>query len=236
MAELPDIIRISGTDDISKNYLLFVDYRQQGKSAITKLTLRRIICNNTLAAALESAGDMNRIRHTGNYRYKMEAAKDVMSGVDNDVKLLNTKLNFLAGRKMTKDSITEVIKQVLPNVEDSKIQQNRAEDILEIYESNDNDTFKKTRGSAYNMLNAITNYVDHHSPVTLRNQDDKGTLVKARDQKRAENVLFGSGDKLKSESLNFILQTVENNPPMPQGVGLNQKITLDNIMNNMAVN
>lgn len=235
MAAIPDEIRIKGTDDISKNYMLFADFRKQGKSAIGKLTNTRICCGNSINIALRSVGDFFRVRHTGNIQERILSIRDTFANVQNDIKLLNDKMNFLAGKKMTKPSMTKIIKTVFPRIEESELMKDKAEKLLEIYESNDNDTFPETRGTAYNLLNSITNYVDHVQNVTLRNQDGTGQLVQVREQKRAESAMFGTGDRLKSEILDNIVETVQHNPSMGGGIGDTKKVVLANILDSMSL-
>jgi len=212
LAELPEAVRIKGTDDISKQYLMFVDFRQQGRAAITKLTSTRVVCNNTLQMALGEAGDVFKIRHNQDVSVKLDIAKKTILGVQADVGSFNDKMNFLASKMMTRDSMTTILEHLFPNIRTSKVQQSRADDILQQYESNDNDAFPTERGTAYNLLNAVTRYVDHVQSVTLRNQDGTSDLTTVRDVKRAESAMFGSGDRFKTEAVEVIVQEVQNNP------------------------
>lgn len=233
LAKLPEVIGIKGTQDESHNYLLFVDYRVQGKAAINKLTSTRVVCNNTLNVALREKGALMKIRHNENFESRLEDAKEVLSSVRGDIQTLDSKLNFLASRKMTKHSMTTIMEHIFPNIRESVIMQNRAETVLEIYDNNDNDAIPEIRGSAYNLVNAITNYVDHVQNVSIKGQDGKdgkGIQVQVREQKRAESAMFGSGSQFKTEALEYILETVEHNPSMPKGIG---DKTIDNIANLM---
>ena len=64
LARIPEDIRIVGTDDVSKTYFLFCNYHKMGWSAVGKLSSVRVVCNNTLQAALREAGHLVKIRHT----------------------------------------------------------------------------------------------------------------------------------------------------------------------------
>lgn len=233
LAKLPEKIGIKGTDDISENYLLFVDYRIQGKAAINKLTNTRVVCNNTLNIALKDNGALLRIRHNEDFNSRLETAKTILAGVRGDIMTLDDKLNFLASKLVTKDTLTKYFEYIFPNIKESTIQQNRAERILELYESNDNNAIPEIRGSAYNLLNSVTNYIDHEASVTIRNQDGTGAgqLVQAREARRAETAMFGAGSEFKTDSLNWIFDNVQMNPSMPKGIG-NPKV-LVNILDKM---
>lgn len=212
LAQMPEVIRIKGTDDISKNYLLFVDYRKQGKAAVAKLTSTRVVCNNTLTMALSDNEKIFRIRHNADVKSKLELAKTAILGVRGDIADLDKKLNFLASKLMTRESMTTILEHLFPNIKESNLQQARANDILERYEDNDGNVFKTERGTAFNLLNAVTRYVDHVQSVPVRVADGTTNLVAIREQKRAESSLFGSGDRFKTEALEVILSNVQTNP------------------------
>jgi hypothetical protein len=115
----------------------------------------------------------------------------------NDVIRMEDRLNFLAGKKMTRESLTSIMDRLFPKKQnddgvkqDTTRRNNILADVLKIYELNDANAFPEQRGTAYNLLNAITNYADHE-----RSTKDDG---------RAESALFGSGDTLKSRALELV--------------------------------
>lgn len=214
-------------EDVSKNYLLFTDYRIQGKSAIAKVCSTRVVCNNTLNVALRENSTELKLRHNKNINVRMVEAKDILNSAHKEIDTLSEKLNFLAKKKVNKKTVAKVLKNFFPKIMESNVQQQKAYSIIENFECNDNDTFKEQRGTAYNLLNAFTNYVDHKSTVRVQ---DNGELViekeQLREQKRAENALFGKGDILKTNALDFILKTVEFSPSVS---------SVDSILSNISI-
>jgi len=95
-------------------------------------------------------------------------------------------------------------KQTEDGEESSTRRDNILAEILAIYDSNDGDQFPEQRGTAYNLLNAVTNYTDHV-------RSSKGDM-------RSESALFGSGDKMKTTALGLILEEAEEMPPIRQAV------------------
>ena len=61
----------------------------------------------------------------------------------------------------------------------------------------------KICGTAYNLLNAFTEYTDHFKPVRVA-EGRKGTDESAL---RADNALFGSGAEFKGSVLDAILES-----------------------------
>ena len=74
-------------------------------------------------------------------------------------------------------------------------------EILRLYEMNDGNAFPQFRGSAYNLLNAVTEYTDHFRNP---NGDPKA---------RAESAMFGSGDVLKTKALDMIVMAAGKDMP-----------------------
>ena len=90
--------------------------------------------------------------------------------------------------------------------EDAARKQNNAVEIARIFQSNDNNAFPEQKGTAYSLLNAVTNYADHYrtSRITTDGYSEQ--------QARAKSVLIGSGVTLKEQALESILQAVEMTP------------------------
>jgi hypothetical protein len=118
-----------------------------------------------------------------------------MSG---DVKRVEDRLNFLAGRKCNREALTGIFDRLFPKTEKAEVmvsstrRDNILSDVLKLYELNDGNAFPEQRGTAYNLLNSITNYVDHE-----RSTKEDG---------RAESAMFGSGDALKSKAFEVIYE------------------------------
>jgi hypothetical protein len=118
---------------------------------------------------------------------------------------MERKLNMLAQKRVTKESLNSIMDRLFPQrkgedgVETSSTRRtNILADILSIYEVNDGNRFPEQRGTAYNLLNAITNYTDH-------SRSTKGDM-------RSESALFGSGDKLKTSALQIIMDAAQGMP------------------------
>jgi hypothetical protein len=121
------------------------------------------------------------------------------------------KLNFLATRRVTREAVETVFDRLFPKPkaedgaekESSTRRNNVLADVLAFYESNDGNAFPGQRGSAYNLLNAITEYTDHAR--SSRGGNGNG---------RAESAMFGSGERLKAQALDVILETANGLPVM----------------------
>jgi phage/plasmid-like protein (TIGR03299 family) len=222
LAELPKSwnFRIKGTDDIMTNYLLFVEHRA-ARAACCKLTNVRVVCQNTMNLAMKDGEKIFRLRHTPNVVEKMKSAKEILLSVKGQMRTLDEKFNILAQKKASNKIIGAVIKRLLPNFDKSERSKNVARDILTRFELNDNNAFPSERGTAFNLFNAVTGYIDHDKSVRVGSFDVSLPDIDAHDHadkvefvKRAESAMFGSGDAFKAQALTYILEAVENAPAM----------------------
>jgi phage/plasmid-like protein (TIGR03299 family) len=196
LADLGHAIRIG--DDVQKGYLLFATGHDGTMAHQYRIAFERVVCANTLAIALgEKTKASLSIRHTKNASGRLADARTALEAMGNDVARMEDRLNFLAGKKMTRESLTSIMDRLFPKkqnedgaTQDTTRRSNIVTDVLKIYELNDGNAFPEQRGTAYNLLNAITNYADHE-----RSSKDDG---------RAESALFGSGDTLKSRALELV--------------------------------
>lgn len=199
-------LSVSVGDDKSNGYLLFATSYDGTRSHTYRTTLTRVVCENTLSAAMSRrAAALFRIRHTKNAQSRLSDAHDALDTIAADFGTIEEKLNFLAGRSVTRESFADIMDRVFPPTKNPNASQTRRNnvltDVIRRYESNDRDAFPEQRGTAYNLLNAITNYTDH-----ARSSKGNG---------RAESAMFGSGDKLKSDALEVIMQSARTMPAKP---------------------
>jgi len=212
LARVPADILVKDVDR-SQVYLLFTTSHDGSMSATCKLSTVRVVCQNTLNSALHGAGAFVRVKHTREAERRLDQARRLMDGVTSDVRALEEKLNLLATRRLTRDSMVAILDRVFPKPADPKTNPTRREnllaDVLSLYEKNDGrNGFAEIRGTAYNLLNAITEYTDHTRGVRITDSRKGYTEQRAR----AENALVGTGDKLKTEALTAILELTANDP------------------------
>ena len=193
-------------DDKHETYLVFASSHDATLAHTAKLTSVRVVCQNTLTAALNDGEKMFRVKHTKQSDDRLEKAKTLMSGVVQNATTLRDKLHTLAQRRMTRKSMEAVLNKLFPAPKEEKANTTRREnvltEILNLYASNDNNAFPEQKGTAYNLLNAVTNYTDHLRTARITSNRSGMDISTAR----AENAVMGTGDVLKSAALEVILQ------------------------------
>lgn len=189
-------------DDVQEGYLLFSTGHDGSLAHSYRLCMTRVVCQNTLSVALgERTKGSLIIRHTKNANNRLIDTRAALDGMASDVHRIEDKLNYLAARRMNREALTSVMDRLFPKAKDADSgadkdttrRTNILSDVLKLYELNDGNAFPEQRGTAYNLLNAITNYVDHE-------RSSKG-------DGQAESAMFGSGDTLKSKAMEVIYES-----------------------------
>lgn len=207
LADLALTMRVG--EDVQKGYLLFSTSHDGSMSHTYRTCLTRVVCQNTLNVALgERSKGLFKVRHTKNAVSRLTDAHKALQAIEADTLTIEAKLNFLASRKVTRESMQSIFDRLFPVAKkadgkdvDTTRRDNVLTAVLANYESNDRNTFVEQRGSAYNLLNAITEYTDHERS--------------SRGDRRQESALFGSGDVLKSRAFEYVLEAA-NGMPMLQ--------------------
>ena len=200
-ARIPEQIRILGGEEHNL-FLMFMTRHDGNGSARCKLVDTRVVCQNTLSVAIGERGGGLRIAHFGNVEEKIAAAKKLMAATGETVKALEKKLNLLAMREVTRDLFFVTMNELFPADEDKlaagveeKARLVKIADIAEMFADNDGNANPAIKGSALNLLNAVTQYTDH---------------IAGTDKSRARSAMFGTGDRLKEGALNVIFDATKD--------------------------
>jgi phage/plasmid-like protein (TIGR03299 family) len=169
-AKLPDYIRV-GSDDLIEKYL-FLTTSHDGFGAITAaFTPVRIVCANTLNAALHNHTHSIKIRHTANAQQRLQQAHKLI-GISNQ---LSTELEELFNQwtkvRITDPEVKKLISLALaPSKEAlqglgaekkellSKQFQNTCEAAFAYAMSNPTQVVETTKGTLFGAYNAVTGY------------------------------------------------------------------------------
>ncbi|NCI51387.1 DUF945 domain-containing protein [Sediminibacterium roseum] len=169
-AKLPGYIKV-GCDDLVEKYL-FLTTSHDGYGSITAaFTPVRIVCNNTLNAALRNHSNSIKIRHTVNAKQRLEHAHKLM-GISNKMsEEMEAIFNRWTRITMTDKDVRKLIqaalipnKEALANLERgdndkcSTYYQNMVEHAYEYTMSNETQLMTTTRGTVFGVYNGVTGY------------------------------------------------------------------------------
>lgn len=215
LVNLHTAFEIGGSGDRFENYLCFTEDRTGQRAAKCFVTTVRVVCANTLQMAYsgsnnESAAGVT-FRHTKNMHFRMEQAIDAFTGAKQTIETLRLKLNRLADRVITRDTLEEALDRLFPLAKgktDSAVRSAKMLEVVKLFESNDDNQFPEVRGTAYNLLNAATEYVDHFSAVRRTGQ----RVGQTDEQIRFERAMFGSGADFKLGAIDMLLEVTSHAP------------------------
>jgi phage/plasmid-like protein (TIGR03299 family) len=170
-AKLPGYIRVGNGDDVTEKYI-FLTTSHDGSGSITAaFTPVRIVCQNTLNAALRSASNVVRIRHTAGAKERLEQAHKVMGVADMLSVQLEGIFNNWAEVKIQDNDVKKLIQFALcPNKETfdllkkgaadelSAVYKNACEAAFEYAMADDTQLMPTTKGTLFGAYNAVTGY------------------------------------------------------------------------------
>lgn len=198
LAKLPSFIRV-GKNDIVNKYLLLTNSHDGTSVVRCKLTPIRVVCNNTLTVALAGAEQEVRIRHTPAAVDKLKEAHKLLGLTNQLYQQLDTIFNRMQLRKVSAKELLDYVKTLVPDNPDVQCYtrtENIRERILELHETGPGADM--TRGTVFDLLNAISEYTDH--------------VQHARNpEKRLKSVWFGSGADLKERAFKEAQALIKSN-------------------------
>jgi phage/plasmid-like protein (TIGR03299 family) len=184
LAKLPGYIRIGKNDPVEK-YLLLTNSHDGSAVVRAKLTPIRVVCSNTLSAALAGSEQEVRIKHTANAVHKLEQAHKLLGLSNSLYEQLHTIFNRMALKKITDKQLMAYVKALVPSNPDASYQtrnENIRDAILDLHETGKGADL--AHGTVWGMYNAATEYADH--------------VQHSRDaSKQLKSIWFGGGEKLK---------------------------------------
>jgi len=186
-AKLPDYIRVGNGDDVIEKYL-FLTTSHDGTGSITAaFTPIRVVCANTLAAALRNMTNVIRIRHTKSAKQRLETAHKVMGisntlsgemeGIFNQwakVRINDKELKNLIRLAMSPNKETLQLLQQGKEDELSTVYKNACEDVFAYGMTSDTQQLETTKGTVFGAFNSITGYFQN-----VRNYRDDEAKVKS---------------------------------------------------------
>jgi phage/plasmid-like protein (TIGR03299 family) len=162
-AKLPKDILVHGEE--VNNYLLLTS-GHDGKSAIqVGFTSIRVVCNNTLTAALKGLQNKVTILHFSNAKQKLETAAKIMGMASRYTQELDQTFQRMAEVKIDDKQLRSFIEQALnPKAEQigadefSKLLVKKVDSIMDFATSHETQLTDAARGTVWGAYNSISGY------------------------------------------------------------------------------
>jgi phage/plasmid-like protein (TIGR03299 family) len=194
LAESPEPFIVG--NDTHRKFLLVTNSHDGSGALRVYPTAVRVVCANTLAASRRDAGAGIAVRHTGNptarLREKTRVLKQAFGFFDDYAR----KGAALLDRILTRDESRDIVAELV-NAETAR-GRSALESILYLAEHGAGNA--PYRGTAYALLQGVTDYVDH------------ARMPSQAGDKRFSSVLLGSGAAMKAQALDVILERTGGAP------------------------
>lgn len=169
-AKLPGYIKV-GSNDLIEKYLFLTTSHDGFGSIMAAFTPVRIVCNNTLNAALRNCSNAIKIRHTANAEARLKMAHKVL-GISNTLSVqMEAVFNQWAKVRITDAQVKQLVQQAMvPNKETlAHLREGRHEElssyfvnicdaVLEYSQTAPSQQEVTTKGTLFGAYNAITGY------------------------------------------------------------------------------
>ncbi len=201
-AKLPGHIKVANNDLIEQ--YLFLTSSHDGTGAVqAAFTPIRIVCNNTLNAALSQCSNKVSIRHTRSASDTLKEAHKIM-GISNQLKNeLQEVFQRMAKVQITDPELLDFIKRAMsPNREVmSKLDaqeelssrfKNTVDDVYAYAMSSETQQMNSTKGTVFGAYNAITGYFQNVK--TYKTNEDK-----------LNSIIFGTGERRQQRAFDLAL-------------------------------
>jgi len=204
-AKLPDDFMV-GSEKIEK-YIMLTNSHDGTSSIIAGLTNIRIVCNNTLQAALKGLENKVSINHVGGAKDKLKEASRVMGIASKYSQEVASIFNRMVDKKMTEGSYRRFFEEVLKpdylkvgNPDEQKEASTRLKNMVEATTqfamTHPTQTTSETNGTLWGAYNGVSGYFNYIKPYN--NAEDKFT-----------SQLFGSGNQKMLKAFNISNQLLE---------------------------
>lgn len=170
-AKMPDVLRIGRNDDIEQYIFLTTSHDGSG-SIMAAFTPVRIVCNNTLNAALRNNSNAVFIKHTANAEQKLQEAARIISISQSTGELLEHTFNQWAKIRVSDAETKKLVRLAMapnkevfkaiaennPAFEFSSQFENVCGKVLEYAFSAETQQMQTTAGTLFGAYNAVTGY------------------------------------------------------------------------------
>lgn len=155
------------TDEKIDPYLVFTNSHDGTGAIRVAITPIRVVCQNTLNLALQTARRQWSCTHIGDVEEKMEEARATLLNADRYMKELKEKFGDLKLKKMSDDKVREYIDFLFPiqpeegEIRKINIKRMREDLSMRYFDSPDLMHLEK---SAFRFVNAVSDFATHRQP------------------------------------------------------------------------
>ena len=195
LMQTPGIIRVAG-DDVIEKFILLATSHDGTLSLSILFTPIRVVCQNTLNAALSGKQDTFRARHTESITARIsniQEIRDTLGIISNQYSYLEELSQRLASRQATGAFVDQFLKDLFQQKQGDEIStrtKNRMDSVDRLFQYGRGNQMPQIKGSLWALYNGAVEYADY--------ENGKDPV------KRAQSTLFGAGSMLKARAMALV--------------------------------
>lgn len=200
-AKLPDYIRVGNGDDVTEKYI-FLTTSHDGSGSITAaFTPVRIVCQNTLNAAIHNMQNVVRIKHTAGAKERLDNAHKIMGIANSMSNKLEGVFNNWTKVNVTDHEVKKLIQLALcPNKETldliklgaeddiSTAYKNIVEDAFAYSMTSESQLLDTTKGTLFGAYNAVTGYYQNVKDFKTEEKKLQSIVLGGTAQQRSQKA------------------------------------------------
>lgn len=199
---------VIGGDDTVEKYILLA-HAHDGTLAIhAGLTPIRVVCNNTLSAALgidpvsgrrvRKPNDIFRVLHRDNAEERLKGVAEMIEKIDQRLTAAGESYRFLASKSVTggDDRIVEFVAGAFQQTTEAAKKGRRVAEIAELFARGQGQDLDTAHGTYWGLWNALSEYQTHHAGR------DAAT--------RSNSMAFGDGKSIIQRGLDTAIVMARN--------------------------
>lgn len=210
-ARIPGLIQVGSGEDVTEKYILLCNSHDGTGAVNAKLVMTRVVCNNTLTAAMREKGRGISIRHSAQMHDKLKMATELLGIANKRFLEMEQSFNAMAKVQMTEKDVRDFLMAVFdatPAVAMDKQHIDQEDDVrdegkgknarailqcLELHESGMGS--EMTRGTLWGAVNAVTEWTSHHR--TYKERDGGNSRI----DNKVGSIFFGQSASLTDRAL-----------------------------------
>ncbi len=166
LAKLPTRYIIQGEQILP--YLVFSNTHDGSGAIKIAMTPIRVVCNNTLNLALDTADRSWSLHHTGDIAAKLEDARETLFMAEDYMNEFGKGFEDLSRKRLTDAAVDEFIKELLPIADDAS--ETTEKNILRLRKDVatryfDAPDLQGLRKNGYRFINAVSDFATHAAPI-----------------------------------------------------------------------
>lgn len=186
------------TDDIVDIYLLLTTTFDGSSATIGKFTSIRVACGNSLTLAVGKNEGLGKVKVHHKAEFISKKVKEKLQIYKKASEVMEQQVKQLTEKQITDEQAVRFLIDTLERegaeLDDLSVRQtNIIASVLELYKGNGlGSNWKSSRGTAWGLLNALTQHVDYN--------------VGRTDNNRIRSAWFGLGETLKINAMKKLLE------------------------------